>query len=301
MARQTMKKAVFSGRRRLTRGMTTMELAVSSLVMVGVVYLSFDVMVTSAKLSKAGVERAAESGESRTGFDRLTDDLRRSDAILSEGDDDDDDSAGDVGVVMRIPATGVGGVLIPGEHKIVTYLYFASSRPDVAPGYVVRQEAVQRGGQTGRVVQETVATRVARARYQFLRAMTVEPVSGRFPLPLRPVSCTPVGGQMKITGISAPSLGIVSGELASLNLGLVSLTLGPLRISGNDLVVSGGLTATGPIDVLGEVDVEYSPGDDDVSVANVVRASWVLVDPERASGSEERTLETRVVLRNARH
>ncbi len=141
-------------KRRLIRGMTTMEFAVSSTIMVGVMVLSFDVMATGVQITKKAQNDSTANEQNRSTLDKFVKDVQTSEAIMEEfrfGSENLKTSKDEI--VLRLPKFNAGGVKLLGQYEIVGYyvkngprkdLVRVSAQVNLFTAYGVKSEVIAR-------------------------------------------------------------------------------------------------------------------------------------------------------------
>ncbi len=69
------------------RAFTTAEMMVSGGVMIAITFLTFDVMLTNAKISTSGIKASAAESQQRSGIELLQQDIITSEAALTDANE----------------------------------------------------------------------------------------------------------------------------------------------------------------------------------------------------------------------
>jgi|GEM_PF-4781202 len=278
------------------KGFSTPELMVSGGVMLALTFLTFDVMLTNAKISSAGIKASTEEAQQRSGIELLQEDILTAEApLINANDAGKFEAHNNSTLILRQPIYDNDGNIVTGKKKIVMYMLDGPSKKTL-----IRSEAIQvgTGGFTFTKTDE-IANDVKKFNYRLAKATSIKPTTATLSLPGTVTTHEPNAGQIRLLhiksqnppidqtrdGQNSASRGIATSSLTSfvsqLVYALLAATLGsPLP----------------PVDVLYEVDEETTSRADKSVDANQVKV-WITVNGRE--DQPDTTLSATGMMRNA--
>lgn len=271
------------------RGISTAEVAISSCIMVAIVFVSFDVMVTSAKMSVATVEGSASQSEARTGSDLMIQDIQQAECSLADWSADyaklhsDNDD-----LVLLVPQRDDAGQLDP-SRKVVIHYSWESMSGSEAPGAIRRRVSTwSAGGSLGLVSDEKVLSNVKKVTFQYLHNLqtSVTPTDlSIVDLPVLVRTGAPNNCQAVITRFYMPSRGI-DYELED---GALFSVGGDVRLASGQIELASPAQTTDSISVQYAVDPDYAVSGSDKNGASMI---YFDIECEQKSSAEVTAAET---------
>lgn len=280
------------------RAFSTPELMVSGGIMLAVTVLSFDVMLTGAKLSTAGVAASSHESEARNGVDIIQRDIAESDGVKSKLNDTGGTKAkDDKTLILKKSIYDASGNVVAGKCSYVVYTVQKVDGEDC----LVRYTGIQVGANAFTLVKDrSVISDLKSMKIITMKSTSVSPVLGVYTLPGPTTSGAPAGNQIRLRGATIPEANVSACESSAtadggaINAALSSLTSKVLCV-GNTVSLKLGI-ATKPADFLFETDMTNAiTADYD---ANASRVS-IAIKTEGRHGQPDTTIPVGGNLKNA--
>lgn len=280
------------------RAFSTPELMVSGGIMLAVTILSFDVMLTGAKLSTAGVEASSHEAEARTGVDIIQRDIAESDGVKSKLNDTGGTKANNhKTLILKKSIYDANGNVVAGKSSYVVY----TVEPVRGKNCLVRYTGIQVGTNAFTLVKDQpVISDLKSIQIITMKSSTITPSLGVYLLPGPTTSGTPSGNQIRLRGATIPEADVSASECsATANTGAINTALSNLTskilIVGNTVTLKLGI-ATKPADFLFETDMTNAiTADYDTNASRVA----IAVTVEGRRGQPDTTIPVGGNLKNA--
>ena len=245
--------------------------------MLAVTFLSFDVMLTNAKISTAGVKAATQEAQQRTGIELLQQDILESDATVIDlkfaGKFEAKD---DKVLLLRQPIFDGSGKVITGQTKYVAYMKGDPGKSN----QLVRLEGVRVGaGPLTMKITDVIAEDVDKFEYRLAKTMSVNASLLGLQLPGTVTDSKPSGTKVRVLKIKWPYKNInLENDIQDdgkrgLKTGVVSTTSLQVTTAAVGMVLGSNVP---PIDVLYELDEEFSSRADLATPADQIKV-WITI------------------------
>lgn len=255
-----MNRTSSSARRKKSRGFTVLELVISGTIMVAVIMISFDVMLTGVKISRASMDASTSRNQARAGIDDIKLTLDQGKGMMASVTSGPktlfaDDSRY---FFVRKPAIGPGGHVLDDKDEVVMYLLMPALKPEHGPNVLVRQTVYVNGiTPVSTEERKTLMTNVDSMRVRYFASRTISPTLSTYLLPGDVVNTKPVGSQVRIFEMIAPwhSLRVRSNRTSEESEGLNVLSIGAdIKVVGNVVSIDVPSILAKPVDFVLEVD-----------------------------------------------
>ncbi|MCB0824796.1 MAG: hypothetical protein KDC26_01285 [Armatimonadetes bacterium] len=272
--------------KRLTKraGLTTMEVAVASTVMVGVVYMSFDVMLKSVKVSAGAMQATQTNDDLRTGMDSLINSIRTADMVLSTHTADQTVDTSKENLLIKKPVFNALGNRIANQSQVVWYYYQSTSDKKKKPGIIYARTSTINGSTIGNFsAPREIVYNVEKVTWTYRYMAQVRVASAGITVPLN--------FNASSSGASATNAQIIKMKSSAIGLNVdVPGNVGVLPPVAANVVTLPGLAQAGTvIDIEAKVDPRYAPLAGGGSLINIVdmkvKFKKEQVDGESNSGS----------------
>lgn len=267
----------FQTKTRKTKGFSTPELMVSGGVMLAVTVLTFEVMLTNTKLSADSVAATTQESQQRSGIDLIQQDILESNATVSTVTAEKKFNAKDnMTLILRQPVYDGAGKVVANQKKYVVY----TRKDHDGKQCLVRLAGIQTGTSNFDLIQtDIIATDVEKLEYRLAKSISITPSVTGLLLPATATNSEPKGSQIRMLKLEWPynntkldndiesrtSRGVNTAQLAILGTQITTASL-----------ISSKTTPLPPVDVLYEVDEEYSSKADNSTDANQIKV-WLTV------------------------
>lgn len=270
---------------------------VSGGVMLAITFLTFDVMLTNAKISTAGVKAAAAESVQRSGIELLQQDILTANAALINASDAGKyESKDDKTLILRQPTYNPSGNIVAGKNKIVVYMTFEVS----GKNSLYRFEGTQSGSSPFTLAKtDLIAEDVLSFNYRLAKSMSIVPSITGVTLPGIPVASEPASGKIRILKVKStvPPINIDKDQEDKSSRGLTTTDLttsfGQVVTTYLSPMTSKPMPA---IDILYEVDEGTTTNSDKSIDANQIRV-WIKV--KGRNEQPDTTLSATGMMRNA--
>ena len=235
-------------------GMSTMEMAVSGAILTGMIVLSFETMVTGAKLSAQSVKKEEVTSEGRTAAATLEQDIKLADASLKNYSYGESIKSDEKELVLRIPKFDVNGAVVPGNYTIVGYKLKKAADPKFGD-QLIRWTADYSTSSNKAPFKnpQILASNVKKLDFCYYSDQTIAKSGIGFPLPGPITLDKPEGKEIRIIKASAPWAGVnllnldVNGT--PLALTLTQLLSSGMTLVGNTVVKTGLIPSNETLDL----------------------------------------------------
>jgi hypothetical protein len=229
---------------RKNRAMTTMEALVSGSIMVGVIVMSFEVMVTGAKMSQKATNDSTANEESRSGLEQLVKDVQNAEAIVaSKVVGSIPLTSGANRVILRLPKFDANGKVRGNEYEYIAY-YAITLDGKTA---LKRISATEVNGNMGMpTAPKTIVDDLKQLDFHYLTKTEIsfDPMQNGFVLPGTDVNKKrPAPTEVSVESISSSLLGGTLGSRSAVNADAKVLKSGNL-IKIETAKVGDTITAT---------------------------------------------------------
>jgi hypothetical protein len=264
-------------KKRKNFGFTTAEMMVSGGVMLAITFLTFDVMLTNAKISTAGVKAASEESTQRSGIELLQQDILTSEVALTNARDAGSyDAKNNKMLILRQPVYDTAGKAVSGKKNVVVYTVYDKGGVKT----LCRLAGIQTGKSAFTLSRtDIIASDVKSFKFRLAKSVSVTPVLTGLPLPGIPTTSDPAYGTIRLLKIKAmtPAIDIEKDGEDESKRGIS--TIDQLEIKTK--VLNAYLSPTSPkplpaVDVLYEVDEESTSNSDGSIDANQIKI-WITV------------------------
>ncbi|MBS1710392.1 MAG: hypothetical protein JSS71_01555 [Armatimonadetes bacterium] len=280
------------------RAFSTPELMVSGGIMLAVTVLSFDVMLTGAKLSTAGVAASSHESEARNGVDIIQRDIAESDGVKSKLNDTGGTKAkNNKTLILKKSIYDANGDVVVGKCSYVVYSVQKVDGKDC----LVRYTGIQVGTNPFTLVKDrSIISDLVSIKIITMRSSTISPFLGIYTLPGPTTSGTPSGNKIRLRGATIPEANVSASECSAtadggaINTALCNLTSKVLCV-GNTVSLKLGI-ATKPADFLFETDMTNAITADYDSDASRVA---IAITTEGRHGQPDNTIPVGGNLKNA--
>ncbi|MCA0359709.1 MAG: hypothetical protein LCH41_01510 [Armatimonadetes bacterium] len=294
---------------RRNKGFSLAEMMISSVVLVTVITLSLNVMLATAKVSRGVIMDSDRGDGSRIAAESIRADAETAVAALSRVTIGGTTYSAneDTTLILARYRLDASGAIIPDNRTITVYR--RESRPEGNFNLweiEARQILGMRGVQTSR---RKIAENITRFHYRLARHETLNPIGSNYGSPVNLVTGEPSGNTGRLTVVRAEWRGRTISDdsdgptdlqrpipvMDGLNAGDLA-RIGMVR-TGNSLAFSDGV-ATGPIDVLIEIDERFGTAPNYETRANQLTC-WIVGVQRTESGDRELARQIASNLRNA--
>ncbi|MFM9874515.1 MAG: hypothetical protein ACKVQS_13750 [Fimbriimonadaceae bacterium] len=282
---------------RSNKGFTTAEMMVSGGVMLAVTFLTFDVMLTNAKISTAGVKAASAESTQRSGIELLQQDILISSAALTSAEKAGDYcSKNNKTLILSQPIYDNAGDVVEGKNKVIVYMI-----KDVSGvKSLIRLAGIQVGKNEFTLSKtDTIVDNIKKFNFRLAKSTSIMATGGVLAFPGTIVSGKPSLGKIRLIKMISlkPAISIQNDIEDSSKRGVSSCSL----LSAKSKIALAALTATpaNPIsatDVLYEVDEEKTLNPDFTIDANNLKV-WITVKGRK--DQPDTTLTATGMMRNA--
>lgn len=246
-------------------GLTTMEVAVATTVLVAVVFMSFDVMLRSIKVSAGAMQASTTNDDLRSGMDQLVNTIRTADMIVYTHTADQTVQTGTENLLIKRPVFNSLGNRTFNKSQIVWYYYQTTTDKRKKPGIIFARTSTINGSTIGNFsAPREIVYNVSKVTWSYRFAAQLRMANTGISLPLNFNASTnkPTASNAQVCKLKCNLIGL--NVDTTQNIGILP------SILSNTVTLPVVTPAGAVIDLEAKIDPAYAPLSGGGSLANIV-------------------------------